>query len=241
MYILGMAYTQKKQRKTRGRPAQDQTIVQSITADGERLNNVLVNHLNWSEAEVARLSGVRQSHINDIVNGKRALGREDLRRLGAIGISPEFLLGLTKDFIPPGQTRQRAALESDLAAAVELALARTVPPGKNYRWKVSGDIAFEDAVAAMHPRAKRALTATSDWRGAKRASAALENVLNGMSETDPDIVRLYGVQRFLLSRLPASAPGIGDGLLLVPVEMPVEMPVEVPAEMPVEVPAGTAK
>ena len=107
-----MAPTQRKKRP-RGRPKS----TAETRADGERLNTAL-QFLGWSQAEAARRSGIRQQWINGVVNGQRALGREDLRALARAGIPSDFLLGIACEFVPAGGTRTIRGLAQDVAAHV---------------------------------------------------------------------------------------------------------------------------
>lgn len=85
--------------------------------DGERLGHVL-RGLGLSQADAARNTGIHQGSLNAMVNGVRDINREDLRKLGEIGIPPDYLLGLTNEIVPPGQSRTQAQLEDDLARTV---------------------------------------------------------------------------------------------------------------------------
>lgn len=117
----GMSPTHKNNRRARGRPplpaAAKTAAAKLAREDGERLQAEL-KRLGLSQAEAARRSGIRQGWLNDIANGKRSINREDLRRLGRIGVSAEYLLGLTDHAVSPGQTRPLAALEADLKSEV---------------------------------------------------------------------------------------------------------------------------
>jgi transcriptional regulator with XRE-family HTH domain len=86
--------------------------------DGARLGLAL-KALSLSQAEAARRSEIPQGQINDILNGRRAVGREDLRSLGQMGISPEYILGLTDELRPPGCARTPNELATDLAAHIK--------------------------------------------------------------------------------------------------------------------------
>jgi transcriptional regulator with XRE-family HTH domain len=93
-----MTPTQRKLPRKRGRKAltvedKDAAEAQRRT-DGARLNAAL-QRLKLSQAKAARLSGIRQQWLNGIVNGSRAIGREDLRALASThNISADYLLGV---------------------------------------------------------------------------------------------------------------------------------------------------
>lgn len=175
-----MAHTHKKKPGKPGRP--ESTVSAKREAerlrrdDGERLNAAL-QLLGLSQAEAARRSGVRQGWLNDIANGHRPIGREDLRRLGRAGIPPDYVLGLTDTLVSPGESRTRAHIEQDLARAVERELARLHPPtvpevSTKYKWVVSGDRAFRAAVDACAGVAER-LLADERTRADIRADGAI--------------------------------------------------------------------
>jgi len=79
---------------------------------------VALNAKGWSEKEAERRTGIRQGHINDIVNAKRDLLREDLRNFSAAGVSADFLLGTVSEVVPVGSTRTKRELENDVADEV---------------------------------------------------------------------------------------------------------------------------
>ena len=73
--------------------------------------------------------GIKQQTLSAVLAGTRNLGREDLRALSRISIPADYLLGIDKVFVPNGETRIEATLETDLAARVarESINALTVP------------------------------------------------------------------------------------------------------------------
>jgi transcriptional regulator with XRE-family HTH domain len=86
--------------------------------DGERLNKAL-QELKLTQKHAAQRSGVNQGTLNHFVNGKRSVTVEDLRKLGKIGIPPDYVLGLTEKLLPPGQSRSHSELVTDLFAEVQ--------------------------------------------------------------------------------------------------------------------------
>lgn len=168
-----MSPTQKKDK--RGRPAKSKEARDADRAlrkrDGERLEQAL-DVLGLTQAEVARRSGIRQGWINQIIAGERALGREDLRRLGGIGISPEFVLGLVDELVAPGSLRSQRSLEQDLAAHVERELATRVPLDAmgSLAWSFDARKTIKDIVGFALSDAKRVVARR---RAAIEQSAAL--------------------------------------------------------------------
>jgi transcriptional regulator with XRE-family HTH domain len=92
-----MTPTQKKRRPL-GRPrktgAASERDSEQRKADGRQINHRL-QEIGLSQAKAAELAGMRQGHLNDIVNGERAVGREDLRKLARIGVSADYVLGVS--------------------------------------------------------------------------------------------------------------------------------------------------
>lgn len=86
-------------KRSRGRPKLTVNERRNIKHDGDRLRDAL-DKLGLSQKEVAERTGIRQGSISEIIHGGRALGREDLRRLGKAGIPPSYLLGLTDTVTP---------------------------------------------------------------------------------------------------------------------------------------------
>lgn len=162
--------TQRNKRDRAGRPrktAQERKRAErQREEDSGRLQQTLWD-LGLSQAEVERRTGIRQSWISDIINRNRDFTREDLRRLALIGISADYLLGVTKELIPPGQSRTRAELEFDLAIAIERELQHLYPPSvtgseEAYGWKVSGSGAFRIALDGIAAQAAKALADESE-------------------------------------------------------------------------------
>jgi hypothetical protein len=117
-----------------------------------------------------------------MVNGERDINREDLRRLGAIGISADYLLGNASDLVAPGQTRTKAKLSVDLADRVSNEIAilyrKTRWGGRHVNaalFPVDGEEIIEDVVrqrfeAAIREAAEVERYANGPERRRKRAT-----------------------------------------------------------------------
>jgi len=163
-----MPPTQKKRRDRRGRPALAASVQKAAESlrrdDGQRLNAAILAMGFKSQAEAARRAGIRQGWLNGIVNGNRAIGREDLRALAAIGISADYILGVAKELIAPGETRAVADLERDVAAHVKRKVfARVIKGAPMWQsfvtyWRTDGAAvlrqAVEREVKAFHDASK---------------------------------------------------------------------------------------
>lgn len=65
-------------------------------------------------------AGIRQGDFNQMVNGKRDINREDLRRISKNLLIPaDYILGISTELTPPGVTRSVAELARDVATRVE--------------------------------------------------------------------------------------------------------------------------
>jgi hypothetical protein len=126
--------------------------------------------LGWrTEFTAARRAGLRQGWVNDITNGRRDITRRDLRAFAKAGISADYLLGISKQNIPPNATRTKADLAADLAREAARLLTDQLSPPDGYRWVVDGNRALGACVAALRPHAdaERALAAKLDAAVAK--------------------------------------------------------------------------
>lgn len=134
-----MSTTQKKPGRPRLSRKEQKEKADQLKNDGERLRSAL-NELDLSQAEAERQSGVKQGHLTEIIAGTRGLLREDLRALGRIGISADYLLGLTDTLLAPGQTRTRTELIEDLRAEVmDRACAGQQFPPRLRKWADAGN------------------------------------------------------------------------------------------------------
>ena len=120
-YFWGMAPTQRKQTRKRGRKTltahERESAARQRREDGARLN-VALQRLKLSQAKAARLAGIRQQWLNGIVNGSRAIGREDLRALASThNISADYLLGVPGALMFVGE-KFNQGLEEALAERV---------------------------------------------------------------------------------------------------------------------------
>lgn len=143
-----------KKAKPAGRPKltkQDVAIRDAqMLADGERLNQAL-RELELSQSEAGRITGIGQNRINEIVNGTRALVREDLRSLAKAGISAEYVLGLTSTHVSPGLSRPKEQLEAELDTYFQIELAKRFPTenlkvSEPRQWVVSGSTMLQFCV-----------------------------------------------------------------------------------------------
>ena len=176
--------THKKGRRGRPPKSARQSRVDEVQrkSDGDRLQRAL-SDLGLSQAECAERTGIRQGWISEIVNGNRAIGREDLRRLGKAGISADFVLGLTDTLIPPTQSRAMSRLESDLAAAIERELDHRYPPivsnsQQEYLWKVAGDFALKTAIDTLASQAEQELATVVEVRQLESETKSLQHAVS---------------------------------------------------------------
>ncbi|MGV3709659.1 MAG: helix-turn-helix domain-containing protein [Gemmatimonas sp.] len=151
-------------------------------AEGERLQQAL-GILGISQAEAVRRSGV--SYVNDIANGQADASHEALRKLGRIGVSPEFILGLTDEHISPGQSRTTKSLERDLAAAAVQYLDATFPPtglkiAADRRWAVLGDRLLAKVLERVHDEAQREVELAEQAHIHSEALDAIHGMLDTM-------------------------------------------------------------
>jgi hypothetical protein len=161
-----MSPTQRKRRGKRGRPK----VAKQREQDAARLRAAL-EAFGWkSQQGTALHAGIDQRAFNALVNGKRDLGREDLRALAKIGVSADYLLGLTKELIPPGETRTVAGLERDVASRVwREVCARVMPPAGAPMWQSFVTYWRTDGAAVLRQAVEREVKAFHD------ASSGLED------------------------------------------------------------------
>ena len=65
---------------------------------GEVLSEEFLKPMNLSQNRLALSIGVPARRINEIVLGKRSVSADTALRLGSLGISPEFWLGLQAQY-----------------------------------------------------------------------------------------------------------------------------------------------
>ena len=192
-----MLPTQKK--GVRGRPPKSrrdaQRAAEERKADGDRLRLAL-EQLSLTQYEAAERSGVPQGHISSIVNGDRALYRDELRRFGRIGISADYLLGLTDELSAPGLSRTAHALEEDIARAVaaEMEVRHPAPKlGRNqFRWAADGAAILASLFDSMAVIAKESSARRQASHLEMEAAIAIKRAgarLKEMGETDPELQR----------------------------------------------------
>jgi transcriptional regulator with XRE-family HTH domain len=185
-----MPAIQKNAARKKGRPRLSASVKLShasrLKADGVRLRSALET-LGLSQSDAARVTGLRQSWINGIVNGRRALGREDLRKLGHAGISPAFLLGLTTEHVPPGASRTRGELPCDVADFAVAELKKTLASvDGHWEVEVDGEMALSYLIASLAPEVKRAI---AFWRAEPKVIHQLDTLARSARKlaVDPDV------------------------------------------------------
>jgi len=149
----------KKKPARLGRPPKPKTAKRAERADGERLNAAL-QALELSQNAAARLTGIRQGWLTNIINGNRAIGREDLRRLGKLKISADFLLGVEGAPMFSGALRPPVEWVASFAEYIRKELLKRIPltsdsinAGYEYRWNVRGKEALAFCVSALAAQA----------------------------------------------------------------------------------------
>jgi transcriptional regulator with XRE-family HTH domain len=144
-----MTPSQKRKRPRRGRPANDRA---AVLAQGDRIRDAL-NQLGLSQTDAATRSGIAQGRLSELISGKRAVQTDQLRKLGKIGVPPDYVLGLTDVFVPARQTRPRAELAADVAAFVSSRVnwaAITIEPEHVRQW-IDGRALLESIADAAVP------------------------------------------------------------------------------------------
>jgi transcriptional regulator with XRE-family HTH domain len=225
--------TTKPKKALRGRPPLKNGD-RLKEGDGERLRDALAQR-GLSQAALSRLTGIRTQWITQILAGERALGREDLRALGKVGISADYLLGTARVLLPVGSTRTPTAIEADLAVKLEQEITVIHPPqvpGETgpFRWVVSGPAVLkavtkslsEDAVRAINRRRQRAREMGRFYRNIA-AALKLSDFVSAQARTHPEEVTkgTFDAAEFLLAALQASTgedwdSADDDRLLLIP-------------------------
>jgi hypothetical protein len=182
---------QRKSRRGRGRPLDTKESKDSKSAarkrDGDRVRIALRYAGFRSEAEAARRAGIPQGSLNGIVNGERGINREDLRKLGSIGIPAGYVLGHTNDIVPPGQSRTRAELVGDLFAEIQRRLVDRGITLEDLPTGFDSDSSLEGITTIVEEDLKHRPTYRARMNALIDAALAVENALG--VEKVPPLVR----------------------------------------------------
>lgn len=143
-------------KRERGRPKLTAAQRKERRERGDRLRAAL-NELGLSQAELARLSGVAQGRIAELVSGKRPLTLEHVEKLAKAGVSADYLLGAA-DMRPSGAIAEQRGLETELAAALARDVTRACPPDTRMAWVVNGAAAYQIVLEAVARYAERERT-----------------------------------------------------------------------------------